>query len=939
MEFGLESAQESFDTGHFSSVSQPAVEIGSLHRLQPLELRLLVAQAFVFTGRVKEAATLANSFPPSSTAIGLLAGAQIVLGLIKKREGQIEAASTSFRQAARYAKDAGDRRQLAWAQAHLFRLMADGHAETELTGLLAEARSSCAAAGDPHIVAYLHDSVAAMETRRGRTLEAQRHLRVARSLIALRPNAWLEQLVALNASCIAIVDCDPAAFTKFSSEARALARITGHVNSERAMETNDAYVALLGGHFEYAEALLGKILRSPATRHIELAALESVARMHLALGHLDKCEDALQKLEALKAQHLTLSYSFRTASAIKVRLLIRRGQFEQAVALADAELAQFATVNDLSSQAALMLLKATALARIGKEGACAKELLDANLLGATSFRGHQAESAQSCGMILARRSGHQANVFLERSFRIWREQGNQCGPVEALIAERGTEHDETAARDLLNSRSSRESLDMFRSLDPAIAINHLAAAFDVAYNPKLVGEELIRATRICNLSPNAHLSTSTKPNLNEAGFRNLVLGEAAGKHHVMTCAVPDDPLKAILLGDVMRIGRAALALERAREEERNRAALWPADPVEDQGDAVFLAEEMQKLLQTIRRIAPTTVPVLITGETGTGKEVLARTIHACSTRAKSVFLPFNCASTPKDMLDSQLFGHRRGAFTGAVEHFQGVVRAAAGGTLFLDEIGDTSLEVQPKLLRFLDSSEVHAVGEARPSKVDVRVIVATNADVDQMVADGRFREDLFYRLSIVRLHIPPLRERRVEIPSLANLYLRKHAREYGKGDLRLSEDTMEYLVLYKWPGNVRQLASEMRRLAALAESDAVLMPEHLSREIAASRRTIPASERTLESTEVVVRLDQPMAAATQHLERAMVQYALKKCGGRIEETAAMLGISRKGLYLKRLRFGIDPPGDPEVAALARVEESPGVRRGSNDVARANTPDA
>jgi DNA-binding NtrC family response regulator len=365
----------------------------------------------------------------------------------------------------------------------------------------------------------------------------------------------------------------------------------------------------------------------------------------------------------------------------------------------------------------------------------------------------------------------------------------------------------------------------------------------------------------------------------------------------------------------MRIGRAALALERAREDERNRAALWPADPVEDQGDTIFLAEEMQKLLHTVRRIAPTTVPVLITGETGTGKEVLARTIHACSTRAKNVFLPFNCASTPKDMLDSQLFGHRRGAFTGAVEHFQGVVRAAAGGTLFLDEIGDTSLDVQPKLLRFLDASEVHAIGETRPAKVDVRVIVATNADLDQLVADGRFREDLFYRLSIVRLHIPPLRERRVEIPSLANHYLRKHAQEYGKGDLRLSEDTMEYLVLYKWPGNVRQLASEMRRLAALAESDAVLMPEHLSREIAVSRRTIPASERTLDSTEVVVRLDQPMAAAQQHLQRAMLQYALKRCGGRIEETAAMLGISRKGLYLKRQRFGIDPPGEHQVAAL------------------------
>jgi DNA-binding NtrC family response regulator len=358
---------------------------------------------------------------------------------------------------------------------------------------------------------------------------------------------------------------------------------------------------------------------------------------------------------------------------------------------------------------------------------------------------------------------------------------------------------------------------------------------------------------------------------------------------------------------VLRLGEAAVALERAREDERRRAALWPADPIEHQNGALFLAEEMQSVLALARRIAPTNVPILITGETGTGKEVLARTIHAYSTRAQQVFLPFNCTSTPKDMLDAQLFGHRRGAFTGAVDNFPGVVRAAAGGTLFLDEIGDVSLDVQPKLLRFLESTEIHPIGDSQPSRVDVRLILATNADLDALVSQGRFREDLFYRLSIVKLHLPPLRERRVEIPTLANHYLRKHAQEYEKSDLRLAEETMEYLVLYKWPGNVRQLANEMRRLALLAETGAVLMPEHLSPDIAASRRTIPASERVLQPTEVVVRLDQPMAAAVQHLEQTMLQYALQKCNGHIEDTAAMLGLSRKGLYLKRQRFGIEPP--------------------------------
>ncbi|HEY7188495.1 MAG TPA: sigma-54 dependent transcriptional regulator [Vicinamibacterales bacterium] len=751
-----------------------------------------------------------------------------------------------------------------------------------------------------------------METRKSRTVEAERHLRVARNLLSLQPNAWLEQLIALNASCIAVLDCDPDAFLKHSDDARSLAQFTGHATSDLTIENNDAYVAVLCGRFDRASALLQKILHSPGTGQVELAALESLARMHLAMGDSRNCEAVLERLESLGTQHLSSSYHFRMAAALRVRLLIRQREFFSASTLAQAKLEQFAAIDDAPTRVSLSVLNALALALSGRSKESAIALLDASLLGAGSFRQQYAQHGYTCGRVLAETGHRESELIIGRSFRVWHQQGNQCDPLEALTADGRSAENEAAAQQLLRHSVVVERPSLLSSESRVMAINHLAAALDLAYSPKLLGEELIRVIVGCGLSPRAALTASTSRSSNEiedSSNRSLVLGEEAGKRQQLTCQIPDDPLKAVLLGDVMRIGRAAIALERAREEDRNRAALWPADPVEEQGDAIFLAEEMQTLLATVRRIAPTTVPVLITGETGTGKEVLARTIHACSARAKHIFLPFNCASTPKDMLDSQLFGHRRGAFTGAVEHFQGVVRTAAGGTLFLDEIGDVGLDVQPKLLRFLDAAEVHAIGDAQPSRVDVRVIVATNADLDRLVTEGRFRDDLFYRLSIVRLHIPPLRERRVEIPSLANHYLRKHAKEYGKGDLRLSEDTMEYLVLYKWPGNVRQLASEMRRLAALAETDAVLMPEHLSPEIAASRRTIPASERVLDANEVVVRLDQPMAAATQHLEQAMIQYALKKCDGRVEETAAMLGISRKGLYLKRLRFGIDPPAE------------------------------
>jgi hydrogenase-4 transcriptional activator len=325
---------------------------------------------------------------------------------------------------------------------------------------------------------------------------------------------------------------------------------------------------------------------------------------------------------------------------------------------------------------------------------------------------------------------------------------------------------------------------------------------------------------------------------------------------------------------------------------------------------------MTGLLATAEKVAHTNVTVLITGESGTGKEVLARAIHEASPRAQQAFVPFNCAAVPRDMLDSQLFGYRRGAFTGAATQFPGVIRTAASGTLLLDEVGEVGLELQPKLLRFLDAHEIQPLGEPKPIGVDVRVIAATNANLEELVAAGRFREDLYYRLNVIRLRIPPLRERREEIPVLVHHFLERFTGEFAKEHVRIAEETMEYLLLYRWPGNVRELLNQMRRLAALAENGAVLMPEHLSPEITAARRTVPVSERTLAPSEVVVRLDQPLAAAYEHLERAMVPYALHAAKGHMEAAARMLGLSRKGLYLKRQRLGLDalaPPGHAPAA--------------------------
>jgi DNA-binding NtrC family response regulator len=356
------------------------------------------------------------------------------------------------------------------------------------------------------------------------------------------------------------------------------------------------------------------------------------------------------------------------------------------------------------------------------------------------------------------------------------------------------------------------------------------------------------------------------------------------------------------LAAIRKLLATAVALDRYRREEKQRAALWPAETLDGDPESIWASEQAAEILSIARRVAATPLPILLTGETGTGKEMLARAIHKASDRAERTLVPFNCSAVPRDMLESQLFGYRKGAFTGADFSFPGVIRATAGGTLFLDEIADVPIELQPKLLRFLEHHEVHPLGESQPTRVDVRIIAATNANLDQLVAQGRFREDLLYRLNVIHLRVPPLRERREEIPTLAQHYIRRHADEQKKGQLTLSDETLEYLLLYAWPGNIRQLANEVRRMVALAEANSTLTPALLSPEIQASRRTIPASPAA--QPEVRLALDQPLPHAVEMLEQMLVRRALERSHGRVEEAARLLGISRKGLFLKRRRWGL-----------------------------------
>jgi two-component system nitrogen regulation response regulator GlnG len=321
---------------------------------------------------------------------------------------------------------------------------------------------------------------------------------------------------------------------------------------------------------------------------------------------------------------------------------------------------------------------------------------------------------------------------------------------------------------------------------------------------------------------------------------------------------------------------------------------------------------MLELFKTIGRVARGDVPVLITGESGTGKELIARGIHAASPRSEGAFIPVNAAAIPRELLESELFGHERGAFTGAVESRLGRFREASGGTLFLDEIGDMPIELQAKLLRVLQSGEVTAVGARKAERVDVRIVAATHRDLDAAVAAGRFREDLLYRLRVVPIHVPPLRERREDVAPLVEHFLVRYADSLAGRRVAMSGAALERLETNDWPGNVRELENAIKRALVLASGD-VLGPDDfafLSAAPAAGGR--PSAGPTLEAVvaeEVEAALDEPEPEGLhrrllERVERPLLEAVMARTGGNQLKAAALLGINRNTLRKKLTDLGI-----------------------------------
>jgi two-component system nitrogen regulation response regulator GlnG len=433
------------------------------------------------------------------------------------------------------------------------------------------------------------------------------------------------------------------------------------------------------------------------------------------------------------------------------------------------------------------------------------------------------------------------------------------------------------------------------ALDALATGEHALAFLDIRM-PGPSGLELLE--RIQGLGLDCGIVIMTAQN----SYENAVEAMKRGALDYLVKPFGMDDVKA-LAAKVLRTRELEREVRRLRREVGRRTC--PGERLVGKSGA------MLDVFKTIGRVSPRDVPVLITGESGTGKELVARAIHAASPRAERAFVAVNTAAIPRDLLESELFGHERGAFTGAVASRAGRFREASGGTLFLDEIGDMSSDLQAKLLRVLQDQQVTPVGSSQSMHVDVRILAATHRDLDQAVREGAFREDLLYRLRVVPMHLPPLRDRREDIRVLADHFVAHYADELAGGPRSLADETISVLMRHSWPGNVRELENAMKRALVLG-SGSVLSPEDRAfirePEVTQSATTLDELVRREADAELDRESDEIYRSIIERVERPMIEAALARTEGNQIRAAALLGINRNTLRKKIVDLDITLPG-------------------------------
>ena len=422
------------------------------------------------------------------------------------------------------------------------------------------------------------------------------------------------------------------------------------------------------------------------------------------------------------------------------------------------------------------------------------------------------------------------------------------------------------------AKSGREALERFEESPPDVVLTDIRM-------PGVTGLDLLAQIRERDPETPVILMTA------QASLQSAVQAVNQGAFYYLQ--------KPFVNGELVALCRRAAE---TRELKRENRALRREIRRRDRSSAsrpVGRNRSFMEVLKLAETVAPTDSTVLITGESGTGKEILARYIHALSEREGGPFVSINCGALPETLLESELFGHVKGAFTGAVRDKVGLLVAAKGGTFFLDEVGEMSPALQVKMLRALQEREVVPVGATEPVPIDVRIIAATNRDLEQEIRRGTFRSDLYYRLNVITLHLPPLRERRDDIPLLTEHFLRVLAERAGASQpLKVSPEAMEALQSYDWPGNVRELENALERAAVLCQGD-VLTPGELPARVVERQPEPLVSEKP------------PANPTLEVIERAYIYWVLKAEGGNKARAAEVLGIDPSTLYRKLNRYGMN----------------------------------
>ena len=945
----------------------PLLRPGSLAREDEFAVRSALAEAWLLQDDLAQAASTLGR-PPDSLREPI-SDAQLstlwrLHGRITYARGEQSRAIALHTRALKHAELAHDSRLIGLAHYEL----ALCYKQVGDTGIvrehLTEAASALHAAGDRRHLALVHSLSAVLLAQSGRGEEATAALRQGERLAtAIQADDVLAGIVH-NQANVALMRHHHEQALALAERSVALHETlaSGHGLAVALATLGQIFVQL--GDLERAEQILTRTLevRSPVQFHETTGAVfDTLAQIHLMRGSYERAEEYLRHAsEAYGAYGTqTMRWYEWSLKVLGVKLAIRSGKFDEALQMAD-ELARTAGVPPAEAiQADLAACEALVAAeRIGEaeqriascEGRLDPRTAPANwgeflrIRGAVHERsGRHSDAyhdfAQSVNVFELLGERYQAGLsqlalgrlavttgtrpsaerHLDHAAAVFRTLGAQRDLDEVDLARARLAS--IAAKEITTSRADADDAVIRRLVEASVLSDLLAretatslaeateADAAVIFVVPSVGEVRVVAMAGCDAGVARALARAAAQG-NAAYGEGLLLTEPLGRDHdgprfctvVAAHRLTDATTRRFRMFTV--VARQGFELCGARDRRSHAAEPSSARSLEPLLPGFICASAaMNRVADQIQRLQGHDLTVLITGESGTGKDLIARAIHVGSPRSAAMFLPYNCTTTQRDLADSQLFGHRRGSFTGAITDQQGLIRTAAGGTLFLDEIGDLPLDIQPKLLRFLEQGEVMPVGETRPQAVDVRVLAATNADLEQRVQEGKFREDLYYRLSVIRIHVPPLRERREEIPHLSTYFLREASERLGKPDVHLSSVTLDLFDRYWWPGNVRQLRNEVQRAVAMSPPGGTIEPDQLSPELTALSQSgtpvlgMPVAPRSIGARN--------LAAAVEEVEREMIGTALRRTSGNISETARVLGLTRRGLYLKMRRLGLD----------------------------------